>query len=54
VKLKNVLVSLGNDEETLSPTIKLWNLDRFDPETGTPELIRTLRLPQNIMVLSPL
>ena len=29
---RNVLISIGNDDEAISPTIKLWNCDKPDRE----------------------
>lgn len=50
VRLRNILVTIGNDEkDILLPTIKMWNLDKFDPESGSPELVRTIILPQDVM-----
>jgi hypothetical protein len=40
---RNVLVSVGNDDEAVSPTIKLWNCDKLDRD-GLPFLMRAIRL----------
>lgn len=40
---RNVLVSVGNDDEAVSPTIKIWNCDKLDRD-GVPFLMRAIRL----------
>lgn len=40
----NMLASIGEDEDTINPTVKLWNLAKADRNTGQPLLVRTLRM----------
>uniref|UniRef100_A0A6B2KXR1 Vacuolar protein sorting-associated protein 11 homolog n=1 Tax=Arcella intermedia TaxID=1963864 RepID=A0A6B2KXR1_9EUKA len=42
VKEKNILVTLGTDEENIQPILKFWNLDNL--EDGYPELISVRKL----------
>ena len=49
MKEKNILVAVGNDDETMNSTVKFWNLDRFDTD-GYPELVRLVHMPQGSMV----
>jgi hypothetical protein len=43
IKQKNLLVTVGEDEEATSPILKIWDLDHIDEE-GYPEMIRSHKL----------
>ncbi len=39
-----MLATVGEDEDLINPTVKLWNLAKPDRNTGQPLLVRTLRI----------
>lgn len=43
VKQINYLVTIGDDEETVAPTIKIWNLDKLD-KNGNPICVKMTKL----------
>jgi len=49
VKQKNILVTVGEDEEAISPTVKIWNLDKIDAD-GFPDLVRVIKMPNPVPV----
>ncbi len=50
LKQSNVLVSVGDDEESISPTIKIWNLDKTDKKSGNPLCLKSIRVNYNVPV----
>ena len=43
MKQSNILITIGEDEEIQSPSLKAWNLDKID-KNENPLCIRTLKL----------
>jgi len=43
LKQSNLIVSIGEDDEFLSPTIKIWNMDKLD-KSDNPLLIRSIKI----------
>ncbi|KAL6049387.1 Vacuolar protein sorting-associated protein 11 [Balamuthia mandrillaris] len=45
LKQQNILVTVGDDEEAICPTLKVWRTDKTD-KTGNPLCLRAIRIPQ--------
>lgn len=43
MKLRNILISIGEDDEGINPTIKVWNLDKSD-KNKNPQCVRTIKI----------
>jgi hypothetical protein len=43
LKQSNILVTVGSDDEGITPTLKVWNLEKAD-KTGNPLCLRSLRI----------
>eukprot|EP01114_Cavostelium_apophysatum_P016791 TRINITY_DN4846_c1_g1_i1.p1 TRINITY_DN4846_c1_g1~~TRINITY_DN4846_c1_g1_i1.p1 ORF type:complete len:953 (+),score=293.87 TRINITY_DN4846_c1_g1_i1:58-2916(+) len=44
LKQLNYFVALGDDEEAISPTVKIWNTDKTDAKSGDPLLVRSIKI----------
>ncbi|KAH8117125.1 hypothetical protein DFH11DRAFT_1579398 [Phellopilus nigrolimitatus] len=44
VDRKGVLVTIGEEETTPSPLLKIWDLGKTDKKTGTPSLLRSVKI----------
>jgi hypothetical protein len=49
LKAQSIVVTVGDDEEAISPTIKIWNVDKKD-KTGDPLCIKVIKISQPIPV----
>ncbi|KAI5122199.1 hypothetical protein M0805_002688 [Coniferiporia weirii] len=41
---KGILVTIGEEENTPSPLLKIWDLGKTDKKTGTPSLLRSVKI----------
>ena len=52
MKQRNILISVGEDEEGINPTIKVWNLDKMD-RNKLPTCTRTIKVAADAGTTSP-
>eukprot|EP00053_Salpingoeca_punica_P016663 m.158284 g.158284 ORF g.158284 m.158284 type:complete len:971 (+) comp17016_c0_seq1:203-3115(+) len=43
LRFSNILVSVGSDEEGITPCVKVWNLDKTD-RNGAPQIVRSFKV----------
>eukprot|EP00163_Fabomonas_tropica_P014549 TRINITY_DN2645_c0_g3_i4.p1 TRINITY_DN2645_c0_g3~~TRINITY_DN2645_c0_g3_i4.p1 ORF type:complete len:454 (+),score=82.80 TRINITY_DN2645_c0_g3_i4:150-1511(+) len=44
LRQRNILVSVGDDEDTTKATIKIWNLEKVDPKKAEPLCVKTVKI----------
>jgi hypothetical protein len=49
LKHMNILVTLGEDEEIISPTVKIWNLDKKDKSGVKALVLRSVKFPKLVV-----
>lgn len=52
LKQANILVAIGDDDDAISPTLKVWNLDKAD-KSGNPLCLRSIKIQPPVGAVVP-